>query len=1075
MTTVEVLFPDKVRVPRPSKGFIRRQRLIEQIHGAVGKRLIFIAAGAGFGKSSLLADFASDAAFPVCWYKIDGADQDLGTFVNFLVASLGQQFPAFEIETGSVTGSSPSTLAARLTAEIRQQINAFFVLILDDFHAVDASEEINQFIDAFLEYLGDQASVIIASRTLPQGLRLSRLAAAGQAVGLGHQELAFRAPEIFEFFSATLGIEISLEEAEQFQEFSRGWIAAIALSRGRWPERLLNQAAVLGNSTSNLFDYVSEEVLSQLDDEAIQFLMSSATLPRVVASWCDQLFGRDDSSQILERISNQILFIAKRDGPPLYYECHALFRDYLLDRLRRESPSLFLDLHRRAAALVAQEGFPEDAVELSITGGAIEDALSYLEAEGERFQLAGKWYLLRDWFTRPPIEAALEKRPYLLLQKARVEERTGNADLAILDCGKARAMFRKLEDRDGESRALVAHARTLIRKGQFLVADDIAHEALEILPAADPTTEAQVREVIGLCARHAGDLDGACKHLTAALKRAQEADDLFLQGSLERNLASVLMTKDVLVEAHQHYRAARAIWTRLHDTALESAAINGMGIVQRRWGNHAESYALFQEALDKVRAFGTHPQFEGLILVNLAENELDTGNYPGCEQHCREALDIARRIDDKWLLGWTLFIQSEARRLSGDILGAESAVQECSRWAEQSGAVQTRAYAFLSLASLAALRHEWEEAECAFQQSLSLFSEIGAPRDLAKSQLRHGLFRIGQGDSSAVIDAINSACHILEEIGQPTAATIEISQQPAGLLDRLEAIPGLPVVVRRAVSRARLWTVEHKAEVHVAPVVRQESSTPKRLEIKVKGFGTPRVEVDGREIAATEWGSVTARDLFYFLLQHPDGLRKEQVTAKLWPDLSPARGSSQFHSNLYRLRRALGQEVVVVHRGKYHFGNGVDIRSEVKIFESQMERALRSLLNSDLDAKNLEGALELYCGPFLEDSYAEWADECRTRLRNLYLQGTLVLASYFESKGLLHRSLSLAQKALAADYSLDSVHLRLIRLWIQMEEPGLAAEHFEEYAGWYKQELEDVPPPELRAAYSQALQMIQRA
>lgn len=1075
MTTVEVLFPIKIRAPRPSKGFIRRQRLIEQIHGAIGKRLIFISAGAGFGKSSLLADFASDATFPVCWYSIDGADQDLGTFVRFLVASLRQQFPSFESETRSAASSSPSALAARLTAEIRQQINAFFVLILDDFQAVDSSEEINQFIDAFLEYLGDQASVIIASRTLPQGLRLSRLAAANQAVGLGHQELAFRASEIVEFFSATLGIEISLEEAEQFQEFSRGWIAAIALSRGRWPARLLNQAAALGSSTSNLFDYVSEEVLSQLDDDTIQFLMSSATLPRVMASWCDQLFGRADSSQVLERISNQILFIAKRDGPPLYYECHALFRDYLLDRLRRESPSLFLDLHRRAAALVAQEGFPADAIELSITGGAIEDALGYLEAEGERFQLAGKWYLLRDWFTRSPIEAGLDKRPYLLLQKARVEERTGNADLAILDCGKARAIFRKLEDRDGESRALVAHARTLIRKGQFLAADDIAHEALEILPPADPTTEAQVREVIGLCARHAGDLDGACKHLTTALERAQEAGDLFLQGSLERNLASVFMTTDVLAEAYQHYRAARAIWTRLHDTALEGAAINGLGIVQRRWGNHAESYILFQEALDKVRAAGTHPQFEGLILVNLAESELDTGNYPGCEQHCREALDIARRIDDKWLIGWTLFVQSEARRLAGDILGAESSVQECHRWAEQSGAVQTRAYALLGLASLAALRHEWEEAEGAFQRSLSLFSDIGTPRDLAKARLRHGLFRVGQGDIGTVIEAIDSACHILEEIGQPTAATIEISQQPASLLDRLEAIPALPVVLRRALGRARLWTVEHEAEVRVAPVVRHGNSIQKHLEIKVKGFGTPSVEVDGREIAATEWGSVTARDLFYFLLQHPAGLRKEQITAKLWPDLSPARGSSQFHSNLYRLRRALGQEVVVVHRGKYDFGNVVDISSDLQMFESQMERVLGSSLDSDVRAQDLEEALELYNGPFLEDCYAEWAEECRTRLRTLYLQGSLVLASYFESKGLFHRSLSLTQKALAADYSLDSVHLRLIRLWIQMEEPGLAAEHFEEYAGWYKQELEDVPPPELRAAYSQALQMIQSA
>ena len=89
------LIKTKVRTPRRHHALLRRKRLVDFIHNNIHHKLILISAGAGYGKTSLLIDYAHDSNLPVCWYSLDANDSHVFTFIEYLVASIRERFPQF--------------------------------------------------------------------------------------------------------------------------------------------------------------------------------------------------------------------------------------------------------------------------------------------------------------------------------------------------------------------------------------------------------------------------------------------------------------------------------------------------------------------------------------------------------------------------------------------------------------------------------------------------------------------------------------------------------------------------------------------------------------------------------------------------------------------------------------------------------------------------------------------------------------------------------------------------------------------------------------------------------------------
>ena len=230
------LIKTKTRVPRLRPSLLPRHRLVDFIHSHLDRRLILISAPAGYGKTSLLADFAHNTDLKVCWYTLDAFDQDLHVFLEYLVEAIAERFPDFGYRSRALLRevAEPSSnlypIVATMVEEIYDIIPEYFVLVLDDHHAVKNREHINAFLDLFVTYVDENCHVIVASRTLPALPNLSLHVARRQAAGLSIDELRFTPTEVRDLAERNYGLELEPGQAEALAQRTDGWITGLLLT-----------------------------------------------------------------------------------------------------------------------------------------------------------------------------------------------------------------------------------------------------------------------------------------------------------------------------------------------------------------------------------------------------------------------------------------------------------------------------------------------------------------------------------------------------------------------------------------------------------------------------------------------------------------------------------------------------------------------------------------------------------------------------------------------------------------------------------------------------------------------------
>lgn len=242
-----VRFITKTRLPQPRSDVLRRARLLGFLHQEVDKRLVLVCAGAGYGKTTLLVDFAHEVSFPVCWYTLDEADGDPRVFFDYLLLSLRQRFPEFGrqaealLSSLSDVASEVNSVVACLVNEIQSDIQDYFVLVLDDYHKVDSSDAVNHAVDLLISHLPDNCHLVVSTRTIPR-LTFSRMAAQRHVAGLGMADLRFTSEELAAFLKENYRLVMPAQQLEEAVEASEGWIAGIVLTthtcHGHGPEPL---------------------------------------------------------------------------------------------------------------------------------------------------------------------------------------------------------------------------------------------------------------------------------------------------------------------------------------------------------------------------------------------------------------------------------------------------------------------------------------------------------------------------------------------------------------------------------------------------------------------------------------------------------------------------------------------------------------------------------------------------------------------------------------------------------------------------------------------------------------------
>jgi ATP/maltotriose-dependent transcriptional regulator MalT/DNA-binding SARP family transcriptional activator len=952
----------KIRAPRLPRTLCRRKRLVDLIHRHIERKLILVSASAGYGKTTLLAEYCHDTNLPVCWYTVDPYDVKLSSFVSYLVAALRTQFPDFGADLDFQSRLADIEALGRLLLSEIERIDQYFVLVLDDYHEVSESVAINSLMDLLLSYLPENCHILLSSRGIPTRLTLSRLAARQESFGLTAQDLAFTREEM-RLLLAQLGrVDISEEQLDNLAERSEGWVTGILLHTQVELSSSAQDILRLTGSGQAVFAYLASEVLQQQTPEVQSFLLGSSILDEMTPATCNALLDITNSAEILSMLTRQALFTFT-DGGGRSFVYHQLFHEFLRSELAK-NPERFRYLGRQAGEIMAAEGDWATAVERYLQAEAYDPAASLLEMAAEQAFDEGYRAELVAWIDRLP-DDLLARHPRLLFYRAKGYTESSDLDAAQATLEQVLAIGLKNDDAIISARALVQRAIIERLQLRFEAAISTCQLALELAPQEDTWSRLRALHNLGICRLMQAD-EGGLDDLREALAIAhQDADDTNA-AYIAHDLGNALVRIGRLQEAQVSFNDALLRWRKAGNPADVALTLQGLGVISHYLGDYAGAEARLSDSFHKA-AESNDMRLQAYALANLVELYRDLGRYDQVLADGQQAAEVAAQVKAPDLIAFALVMQADAYRLMGDLPQARQFAQEAVDQATTHDLHYETALATCAL-GMSVLRQDAGRAVELVTQGLADLEQHGSPRDTARAHARLGLIylHLGQRDQARLHFG-----HASELINQLGSAQVLVSEGREGL-DLLEQAQanGLCDFDLSAIRAVHQRTED-------SPAVERDGPVP---DISFLGLDGGLVLVRGEP--AAHWESAVSREMAFLLATNPRGLRRDTIIEMLWPDSEPDKGNSLFHSTLYRVRRALGQDVVVRISGRYLLNPDLHIYSDAVLFEDLAKLALAP--SGDATAARAQ-ALAIYHEPYLASCELDWCYQVRERLRRLLI------------------------------------------------------------------------------------------
>ena len=654
----DLLLATKLFLPQLQPESLPRQRLLDLLDGALANELTLVCAPAGFGKTTLLAEWVRRGGSPAGWLSLDGGDNDPARFWRHVLAALDRARPGVAERVMPLLGPpAPPTFDGLVTAlinELARPESRDVVLILDDYHVID-SAPVHESVMFLLDHLPAGLHLVIASRADPP-LALARLRARGQLAELRAADLRFTSEEAATLLSEAAGPAVSVSALTVLEARTEGWAAGLRLAvlslRGHVD--VAQFVATFSGSHRYVLDYLTEEVLDRQPERVRTFLLETSVLDRLNGPLCDAVTGRADGQAMLEAIEAAGLFLMPLDDVRGWWRYHQLFADLLRARLQQERPDRIAVLHRNAALWYQQHGLPDDAVRHALAAGNAVWAARLIEQQFDAlYYLQGERTTVQRWLSALPSDV-VRSRPRLLVAQAAIADSLGQVEVVELSLAAAERVSTLADDEPFEPSAGPA-ASLLVN-----------------VPATIAIFRAYLAELRGDAEATAG--------LVSQARAEVEAGESMLRFITQGHLGVAEWLHGRLAEAENVLSTSMHEWRAAGHRNLIGWGCYHLGQVERALGRLDAAWETYEETL-RITAEPGRPTLPaaGIAYAGLAEVAYQRNELDAALRHVTAGIPLCRQFSFTPPLATALATLAWARQAAGDTVGASAAMGDAMR------------------------------------------------------------------------------------------------------------------------------------------------------------------------------------------------------------------------------------------------------------------------------------------------------------------------------------------------------------------------------------------------------------
>ena len=599
--------------------------------------------------------------------------------------------------------------------------------------------------------------------------------------------------------------------------------------------------------------------------------------------------------------------------------------------------------------------------------------------------------------------------------------------------------------------------------------DDAKKDAEEIISLAgeDPqflTMKGEALRGIGLCYFHQGLLQNALEEMEKALYMPRSINDQKNQAIIQLEIGLIHENLGNYSYAKNNYLIVLEYWKSVGNSFWLSNILNNLGVLHQLMGDYIEASQSFEEALDHARLCG-YARMEAFILTGMGDilNEVQVDDQAMQAYYMAEV--IADRSSEHFLQVYIKIQKALLLAYREDFKAAYNILDQAYDLVGHNGSQMNYHLIELEYSGIKILEKKPLDALSRLEKVCAFFEMGGHKVQYEKAHFYLLLAYISINQPEKVIEHL---LHIFSSLGNqyPPATMLASAARFMKLLKGYT-----PELMQIEFDQFILHIEQLSAKL---PGLRRELRKKSRAipfsppTMFIRSLGRMQVVLSNHQITSSEWQTQAARDMFFMLLAHPEGMTKEEMSLIFWPEATMDEVKFRFKNTVYRLRRAVGKDSIILDQNVYRFNNKLDYEYDVEIF--LRENALANKIQEPVEKlTHYREAIKYYKGNYLSEIDENWVISPREYLRLIFLNILLQVSMIYFNQSNYDLALDYCLRAINEDNLLEDAYRQAMRIYAAMGNRAAMVHQYQRCVEVLEKEVNATPSAQTHELYEYLL------